>query len=93
MDGFDIVFNHYAYMDVPEYYADQYFEQNRIHVLFDSEYTHPDHRYRVIMCRVPKWEGRKFEKSMRSLKNLMALSGKRDYDDVCQALFRRKNKT
>lgn len=79
----------YAYVDVPEYFADQLLAKNKVHVSFDAEYAHPEFGYRVITCRVYRWERKRFEMAMKELADKMALEGKSDYLQFCHKLFSR----
>lgn len=74
-------------MDVPEYFADLLLAKNRVHVSFDEEYAHPEFGYRVVTCRVYRWERKRFETTMNELEDKMALEGKSDYLSFCNKLF------
>ena len=77
---------HYAYIDVAEYYADEYLRKRKIHIKFGQELSHPDHGYRIILCKIPKWQEHQFVLSMEELKNKMLICGHADYLDFCKDL-------
>ena len=84
---FSLLCRGYAYVDVPEYYADQLFNKHRVHIEFDAEYAHPEFGYRVITCYVYRWERKRFETVMKELVDKMAENGKGDYLNFCEKLF------
>lgn len=86
---FSLIFRHYAYIDVADYYADEYLKQRKIFVVFGKEATHPDHGYRVIFCKVPKWQEHKFEMAMEELKHRMLICGHTDYLEFCGDLAKK----
>lgn len=54
LEQFSLLYDHYAFIDVPEYYADQLFLQHKVTVRFGNEFQHPDQPYVVIFCKVRK---------------------------------------
>ena len=86
LKDFSLLYNHYAYVDVPEYLADQLFAKHSVYVYYDSEFAHPEHGYRIIKCHVAKWRRKGFEAALNDLPTLMAMAGKSDYLDFSRAL-------
>lgn len=89
---FSILFRHYAYIDISEYYADEYIRNRHIGVIFGKEMTHPDHNYRIIFCKVPKWQEHKFEMAMEELKHKMLICGHTDYLEFCRDVKEKMDK-
>ena len=54
LNRFSLLYDHYAIIDVPEYYADQLFIRHQVTVRFGKEFQHPDQPYVVIFCKVRK---------------------------------------
>ena len=42
LEQFSLPYGHYAFVDVPEYYADQLFIQHQVRVRFGKEFQHPE---------------------------------------------------
>lgn len=87
---FSLLFSYYAYVDSPDYLADDLFEKHRVHVLFGDEYGHYEYKYNVIFAKCPKYETRRFEAGMKDLADVMALGGHGDYEEVCSLLMKEK---
>lgn len=75
-----LIFNYYAYIDTQEFRADELFVQERVRVEF-GETGRPteDCPYRVVMCRIFKWDDKKFLRALKRLENIMLLSGDSGY--------------
>lgn len=84
---FSLLYKYYAYVDVPDYLADQLFVKNSVYVYYDNEYAHPEHGFRVILCHVAWWRRRAFEAALKELPTMMALTGRGDYLDFCGGLL------
>ena len=78
---------HMAYVDVPEYYADEIFNNHKLRIDYGKEMYHPDHGYRVIFCKIRKWDKNKFVKCMYELKDKMLICGRGDYPEYCEHVF------
>lgn len=86
LEKFSFFHQHYAFVDVGDYLADQIFINNKIPVRFGVEYFSPRTNYYIIFCRIRKSDIQKFEASMEELKNKMLLMGHKDYCEVCADL-------
>ncbi len=86
LKDFSLLYSYYAYVDVPDYLADQLFAKHSVYVYFDKEFAHPEHGYRVITCHVHRLFRRRLEAALDELPNLMALTGRGDYLDFAQQL-------
>lgn len=42
LNRFSLLYDHYAFIDVPAYYADQLFIRHQVTVRFGKEFQHPD---------------------------------------------------
>ena len=60
LNRFSLLYDHYAIIDVPEYYADQLFIRHQVTVRFGKEFQHPDQPYVVIFCKVRKRDRNRF---------------------------------
>lgn len=89
---FSVFYTHFAYIDVAEYYADDFIRKRKIHIKFGKEMTHPDHGYRIIFCKIPKWQEHKFALAMEELKDKMLICGHTDYIDICKHITEYMNK-
>lgn len=90
---FSLLFRYYAYVDLPEYYADDYIKKRKIFILYGHEMVHPKHSYRVIFCKIPKWQEHKFEKAMEELKTRILIGGHTDYIERCKEIADKMDKT
>ena len=77
------LYESYAFVDVPEYFADQLFIQHQVTVRFEREFKHPRHPYVVIFCKVRKKDRESFIAALRDLPNKMILFGHVDYEQFC----------
>lgn len=76
--------NVYAYLDVPEYYADTLFIKHKIKVKFLKEAIKKDEKYVIVICKIHKKNSAEFEKVMDELEKKMLLLGKKDYIEKCE---------
>lgn len=67
LEQFSLLYDHYAFIDVPEYYADQLFIQHKVTVRFGNEFQHPDQPYVVIFCKVRKRDRTRFFSALAEL--------------------------
>lgn len=81
---FSLLYDHYAFVDVPEYYADQLFIQHQVRVHFGKELRHADHPYIIIFCKVRKRDRDRFLAALSDLKRKMILCGYLDYEPFCE---------
>lgn len=86
-----LLYDHYAFIDVPEYYADQLFVQHQVTVRFGKEYKHPDYPYVVIFCKVRKRDRDKFLTALSELDRKMILRGYPRYEEFCNAFIAKMN--
>ena len=88
---YSLIFDDWAYFDVPDYYADNLFEKHKVAVAFGSEFRNPNSRYRVVCCSTLKLQRKRFVAAMRELPYMMALNGYGDYEDFCVAEVKKIN--
>ena len=88
LDEFSLLYRHYCFLDVKEYFADGIFIKNKIKVKFGKEFS--KNNYVVIFCKVRKHDADAFEKSMEELHRKMLLLGYKDYEDISQDVFQGK---
>ena len=60
LEKFSLMYGYYAFIDVPDYYADHLFIQHQVRVRFGNEYSHPDQPYVIIFCKVRKRDRERF---------------------------------
>jgi len=84
LEQFSLLYDHYAFVDVPEYYADQLFIRHKVTVRFGQEYQHPDEPYIIIFCKVRKRDRDRFLAALAELPNKMILCGYPKYDAFCK---------
>lgn len=84
---FSLLFDHYAFVDVPQYYADQLFIQHQVRVHFGRECVHPDHPYVIVFCKVRKRDRDKFLAALADLFPKMILCGYPKYESFCQSFI------
>ena len=84
LEQFSLLNCHYAFLDTPEYLADQLFIRHQVKVRFGEELHHPDKDYVVINCRVRKKDEQRFLDALNELPGKMALWGHLDYPQVCE---------
>ena len=82
---FSVLFDEWAYFDVPDYYADNLFIKHKCPVVFGTEFRHKKSPYRVITCKTLKILRHRFTAAMHELPYMMALNGRGDYLDYCAA--------
>lgn len=79
----DCFYSHYAFIDSPDYLADQLFVNQKVKVDFGKEYGQEGSDYLVIFCRVRKTKEKEFIRALEELENKMLLMGHRDYLSFC----------
>ena len=84
LEQFSLLNCHYAFVDTPEYLADQLFIRHEVKVRFGQEFHHPDKDYIVIICRVRKKDEQRFLDALNELPGKMALLGYADYPQFCE---------
>ena len=78
----------YAFIDIQEYMADRILISEKIRVKFsDGEYRKSGTEYVVVLCEFNSKDEACFIKSMERLQKNMLLTGRTDYEKVCQSLF------
>lgn len=91
LERFSMLYDHYAFIDVPEYYADQLFIQHQVTVRFGKEFQHSDHPYVVIFCKVRKRDRDKFLSALSELNRKMILCGYPGYEEFCASFITKMN--
>ena len=87
LNRFSLLYDHYAIIDVPEYYADQLFIRHQVTVRFGKEFQHPDQPYVVIFCKVRKRDRNRFLSALSDLNRKMLLCGYPGYEKFSIARF------
>lgn len=70
-----LLFNYYAYIDTEEYLADSIFIQEKLRVFFGKTGRKPDSQYVVVLCKVWKWDEKKFTHAIEMFYNKLLLLG------------------
>ena len=91
LEKFSLLYDHYAFIDVPEYYADQLFIQHKVTVRFGNEFQHPDQPYVVIFCKVRKRDRTRFLSALAELNRKMILCGYPGYEEFCTSFIAKMN--
>lgn len=78
----------FMYFDIPEYKADDIFNEVGVLPKFEEEMVRDGTPYVIIFCRVKKTEIHKFQLAMDKLINKMLLLGFEDYLDYCGDVFK-----
>lgn len=86
---FSFMYTTYAYIDLPEYLADNIFAAKGIRVKFKEEMRHNDSPYLFIFCKVRKADEQKFRDALELLHDKMLLMGHRDYAPFCENIIGR----
>ena len=89
---FSLLWDHYAFIDVPAYLADQLFIRHRVTVHFGEELHHPEAGYMIIFCKVRKKDSERFLDALSELPNKMLICGHLDYEDYCDDIIGRIEK-
>nr|DAR21952.1 MAG TPA: hypothetical protein [Caudoviricetes sp.] len=92
LEKFSLLFDHFAFVDVPEYYADQLFIRHQVTVHFGDEYKHPDEPYVIIFCKVRKCDRDRFLAALAELPSKMILCGYPRYDEFCREFISKMDK-
>lgn len=91
LEKFSLLYDHYAFIDVPEYYADQLFIENKVTVRFGHEYKHPDQPYVIIFCKVRKRDRERFLAALGEMNRKMILCGYPEYEEFCSSFLDQMN--
>ena len=91
LEQFSLLYDHYAFIDVPEYYADQLFIQHQVWVRFGKEFQHPDQPYVIIFCKVRKRDRERFLSALSELNRKMILCGYLGYEEFCHGFITKMN--
>lgn len=83
LNCFSLLHDRYAFIDVPEYFADQLFIKHEVTVRFGREFGHPEHPFIIIFCKVRKRDTERFLAALGELDRKMILCGYPDYDRFC----------
>lgn len=86
-----LLYDHYVFVDVPEYYADQLFIRRGVRVRFGLEFKHPDQPYVVIFCKVRKRDRNEFLAALSELDSKMILCGYTGYSEFCNDFMAQMN--
>lgn len=86
LDKLSLMYQYFAYVDTDDMKADMILYRNRVHASFEFDFTKKGTDYVVVVCKVPRWEVKKFVKSMDEFDNLLALSGNQ-YQEFCKNLM------
>ena len=91
LNRFSLLYDHYAFIDVPAYYADQLFIRHQVTVRFGKEFQHPDQPYVVIFCKVRKRDRNRFLSALSDLNRKMILCGYPRYEKFCASFISKMN--
>lgn len=84
---FSLLYDHYAFIDVPQYYADQLFIRHQVRVYFGEEMGHSDQPYIVIFCKVKKRDRDRFLAALSDLERKMIVCGYPEYETACESII------
>lgn len=87
LEQFSLLYDHFAFIDVPEYYADHLFIRHKVRVHFVREAVHDDHPYVVIFCKIKKTDRQAFLSALNDLYIKMMLCGYPGYEDFCRSFI------
>lgn len=87
LSKFSLLYDHFAFIDTSEYYADQMFIRQRVKVWFGKEYKHPNYPYLIIFCKVRKRDREKFLTALSELNCKMIENGHPAYEKFCRRYF------
>lgn len=91
LEKFSLLYDHYAFIDAPEYYADQLFIEHKVTVRFGHEYKHPDQPYFIIFCKVRKRDRERFLAALGEINRKMILCGYPRYEEFCSSFLDQMN--
>ena len=78
-----LLYEQYAYVDVPDYYADPLLDKHNVQVEYCDEYIDTVAGYVIVCCKVKKWQRQRFLAAMEELPRKMLLCGYPDYEEYC----------
>lgn len=77
----------FAYIDLPEYYADEIMHSNHIKTIkFKKQFSHPACEYIIIIASIKDREREAFIDAMEQLPKKMAILGHNDYLEISEAI-------
>lgn len=91
LERVSLLYDHYAFIDVPQYYADQLFIRHKVRVYFGKEFQHPDQPYVIIFCKVRKRDRDRFLAALSELDRKMLLCGYPGYSEFCDTFIAQMN--
>ena len=74
----------YVFLDTGEYLSERIFEEKRLWVRTGMEFIHVSNGYRIIFCRILRWQKKRFLQAMEELNRRMLLTGHKDYPGACK---------
>lgn len=77
-------FCRYAFLDTGEYLSDRIFAEKGLWVSTGIEFLHESNGYRIVFCRILRWQKKGFMQAMEELGRRMLLMGHQDYDSACR---------
>ena len=83
-DWNSLLYEQYAYIDVPDYFADPIMDKHGVKVKYLDEYVDVVTGYVVVCCRVRKWQPSRFLAALAELPKKMLLCGYPDYEEYCE---------
>lgn len=91
LERVSLLYDHYAFIDVPQYYADQLFIRHKVRVHFGKEFQHPDQPYVIIFCKVRKRDRDRFLAALSELDRKMLLCDYPGYSEFCDTFIDQMN--
>lgn len=81
----------YAYIDLAEPLADEIFIQEKVCVRFGDvgRLKDEDSPYRVVLCKIYKWDEKKFLRAMKRLEDIVLMSGHAGYLEFMEKIVRK----
>lgn len=84
---FSFLFKYFIYVDVPQGYAVDIFEQSHLHFKVMKTYISHTSDFVIIYIKIPKCEVSEFIEDMELLEKRMEICGYPDYDLFCIDFF------
>ena len=91
LERLSLRYDHYAFIDVPKYFADQLFIRHQVTVHFGNEFQHPEHQYVIILCKVRKRDRDRFLAALSELNRKLILCGYPGYEAFCASFIAQMN--
>lgn len=86
LQRFSLFYSYFAYLDTPNYHADNLFIKHKVTIKFLREFVHDDWPYVLIFGRCRKNYFPKAVAALNELPNKMLICGHKDYQDFCTKL-------